>query len=131
MPTRGVKKLQSNIKRKFKDVTGRKVEIGLTKWGFLIGGRADQYTPIDTSALINSRQVNVRKTAEGWRMSVSYNQNYAAFLHENHNWKPKPPGTPGKPTGGYNPNATSKYLEKGAEEVYTMGLRLFDKEISL
>lgn len=130
MSLKGMKKLKRRLNKELKDVSDKRVEIGLTKWGFLIGARADQYTPIDTSALLNSRQNRVGKTGDGWRLAVSYNQAYAAPLHERTNWSPKPPGTPGKRTGGYNPQATHHYLEKGADEVYAMGVKVFNEAIA-
>lgn len=74
------------------------------------------YVPIDTSALSNSDFRSVEQTATGWRGRVGYTAAYAAALHERTDWQPRPPGSPGKKGGGYNPNATPAFLERGAAE---------------
>ncbi len=110
---------KNNVKRGVQRFTAerqRLAKVAATKVGFIIGARSDYYVPIDTKALINSRYVRAENTATGARVRIGYTQEYAQYLYSNTNWQPKPPGTPGKPTGGYNPNAEPFWLDRGAEE---------------
>lgn len=81
-----------------------------------IGANAAQYVPIDTAALLNSQFRTIEQGPTGLVGRIGYTQAYAAALHERMDWKPKPPGTPGKPNGGYNPDAQPGYLARGVEE---------------
>lgn len=81
-----------------------------------IGSNAAQYVPIDTATLLNSQFRTVEKGPTGLVGRIGYTQEYAAALHERMDWQPKMPGTPGKPNGGYNPDAQPGYLARGVEE---------------
>ena len=80
--------------------------------------RASYYTPQDTNALINSQYRRIIQNDDGKIVGrVGYTQNYALALHGDENktplWNPRPPNTPGKKGGGYNPNASPRFLERG------------------
>ena len=83
--------------------------------------KAEFYTPQDTNALINSQYRRVTREGNNTIGRVGYTQSYAAALHGIQGmgipiWSPKPPNTPGKKGGGYNPNAVPYFLQRGARE---------------
>lgn len=86
------------------------IEKGLFSMYTILSGTADYYVPVDTSALVQSRTSRIRKAGDNYRLTYGYYTEYAQYLHESRNWEPKPPGTPGKPNGGYNPNAKPGWL---------------------
>lgn len=123
------------VKRKkvnsLSSLTDRGVKRALTKIGGTILARADQYAPIDTKALINSGFYKVDETNTGYMLRVGYMQEYALWLHEAPmgNWQPRPVGSPGKKTGGYNPNASPNWLGRGLEEAEPIINRMIIDEI--
>jgi hypothetical protein len=112
-------KKASNPQRLFTKV-GQITEKAMTEILAVIDAQSAQYVPIDTAALINSRFRRVETTATGIVGTVGYTQAYAAALHERTDWKPKPPNTPGKKGGGFNPDATHHFLSRGVEESRAM-----------
>jgi len=123
MPVKGA----DNVKQRIRQFTTERQQLAAKAAniiGFTIGSRADNYVPVDTKALMNSRYVQVDPIPDGARVRVGYTQAYAAFLHNSLDWKPKPPGTPGKPTGGFNPEATPFWLNKGADETKQVQLNI-------
>lgn len=127
---RGASKVRRNF-RATMETQSKKAKIAVTKASFVIGSRSDFYVPIDTSALLNSRFNRTIALTSGYRGIIGYTQNYAAALHERTDWSPKPPGTPGKRTGGYNPSAKPKFLEIGAEESAQTIERIFIEEMKV
>jgi hypothetical protein len=120
------------VRKRFKatmQTQASKARIAVTKAAFIVGSRSDYYVPVDTSALLNSRFTRAIELPTGWRGIVGYSQGYAAALHERTDWSPKPPGSPGKRTGGYNPNAKPKFLQIGAEESEATIRRIFAEEL--
>jgi hypothetical protein len=104
------------LSRFFNDEAMQKANRAVTE-SLIIGmAKAMTYTPIDKGLLINSSFRDTRREGRKIIGTAGYTQAYAAALHDNMNWRPKRPGTPGKPRGGYNPSATPKFLEKGFEE---------------
>lgn len=99
---------------------GQITEKAMTEILGVIDSQTVQYVPIDTGALINNRFRRVEATATGLIGTIGFIQEYAAPLHERTNWKPKPPGSPGKKGGGFNPDATHHFLAKGVEESRAM-----------
>lgn len=125
MPIRGVNKVRNRINRSLQNVSAKTVERSLTAIGATVLGRADQYAPIDTKALINSGFRTVEATPTGQRLRVGYTQEYALFLHESSGWQPRPPGTkvydqgagqPPRIKSAWNPNATPNWLGRGLDE---------------
>ena len=86
----------------------------------VIDSQTVQYVPIDTADLINNRFRRVESTPTGLIGTIGFGQKYAAALHERTDWKPKPPNTPGKKGGGFNPDATHHFLFRGVEESRAM-----------
>lgn len=137
MPVRGTKNVRRNLKTQVDIIQRAKLPIAMRKAVFALGARADQYVPIDTSALINSRFTRVQTFGSSVQGVVGYTQAYAAALHSPESggrldgWKPQPPGTPGKPNGGFNPKAEQGWLDIGADEAMPVIDRIFIKELKL
>ena len=122
----------NNVQAKIKQVTDEKLEAALTTVAYAIGANADFYVPVDTNALMNSRNIKIEyKQGGGYRAVISYGvyggkATYAAALHGTASysplWKPKPPGTPGKKTGGYNADARPGWIFRGVEDTDVQGL---------
>ena len=121
----------NNVQAKIKQVTGEKLETALIKVAYAIGANADFYVPVDTNTLMNSRAVSpARQEGDGLRVTLSYGvekkADYAAALHGTASysplWKPKPVGSPGKKTGGYNADARPGWIFRGVQETDIQGL---------
>lgn len=125
MPVRGTSKVKQNLS-KFTKERQQLAKKAANAIGFTIGSRADEYVPVDTKALMNSRYVTVDATPNNARVMVGYVQDYAAALHNSTDWQPRPPGTPGKKSGGYNPNAQPFWLQKGADETKQQQLNIIE-----
>lgn len=105
------------------------IERGLFTMYTTLSGAADFYVPVDTSTLVKSRTYRIRQEGGKWRMTYGYYTDYAAALHERTDWQPKPPGTPGKPNGGYNPNAKPGWMNIAWNEVGDEAVRNFARMI--
>jgi hypothetical protein len=98
----------------------------------VIQANAQFHAPLDTGALQNSAFRVVERMGDGWRGRIGYTVAYAAYLHGDDVstplWKPRKPKDrsqrrdpetgavlPGK-SGGYNPNAHPRWLERAAED---------------
>lgn len=114
------KAIINNVRKVFKGQIPRRIERSLTSIGIVVGNKALERTPLDTSALINSQDRLLYRTSTSYTMAIIYTQAYAAALHEREDWKPRPVGSPGKPDGGFNPNATPKFLTSAGDD--SMGI---------
>lgn len=109
----------------------KNIEKGLFAMYTELAGTADFYVPIDTSALVQSRSYRIRYNGDGWKMTYGYYTDYAAALHERNDWQPKPPNTPGKKGGGYNPDARPNWMNIAWNEVGDDAVRNFGRMIEL
>jgi hypothetical protein len=120
------KDVAKKVNDKIDHIVNVQLEGALTAVVYAIGGRADFYVPVDTNALMNSRETHVIPHKNGYRATLGYYQNYALALHGTATysplWKPKPPGTPGKPTGGYNASARPGWIFIGVAETDVEGI---------
>ena len=125
-PGKSPKDLVRNVGVKLEYIENTVTERALTTLGTVIGGKADFYVPVDTNKLMTSRETPVVKTQTGWRLTIGYYGEYAYFLHGDKSykptWTPKPAGTPGKPTGGYNSSATLGWIYRGVAETDIQGV---------
>jgi hypothetical protein len=120
------KDVAKKVNDKIDHIVNVQLEGALTAVVYAIGGRADFYVPVDTNALMNSRETHVIPHKDGYRATLGYYQNYALALHGTATysplWKPKPPGSPGKPTGGYNASARPGWIFIGVAETDVEGI---------
>tara|TARA_R110002153_G_scaffold8006_1_gene35144 strand:- start:635 stop:1045 length:411 start_codon:yes stop_codon:yes gene_type:complete len=120
------KNVAEKINKKLDHIANEQLEESLTAVIYAIGGRADFYVPVDTNALMNSRETFVVKQNDGYTATLGYYQEYALALHGSATytplWKPRPRGAPGKPKGGYNPSATPRWIDRGVDETDVDGI---------
>lgn len=105
------------------------VEAGLFAMYTTLEGTARLYIPLDTGNLQDSHSYRIRENGNGWKLTYGYYTEYAAALHEGSNWKPKPPNTPGKKGGGYNPDAKPNWMNIAWNEVGDDALKTFARLI--
>jgi hypothetical protein len=120
------KNVAEKINKKLDHIANEQLEESLTAVIYAIGGRADFYVPVETNALMNSRETPVVKHKDGYRATLGYYQEYALALHGSATytplWKPRPVGATGKPKGGYNPSATPRWIDRGVDETDIDGI---------
>lgn len=67
---------------KFVSDTEKKAYTTLTKVLLVGGANASQFTPVDTSTLLNSQYREISRTQSGWRGRIGYTANYASYVHD-------------------------------------------------
>lgn len=116
----------NNVVDKIAEIKDKKLEAALTTVAYAIGANADFYVPVETNNLMNSREVKIIPMNGSFRATIGYYQEYAAALHGTASysplWKPKPVGSPGKKTGGYNADAKPGWIFRGVQETDIQGL---------
>lgn len=121
--------VNDRISKILKDELPKNIEAGLYGMYTVLGGTADFYAPVDTTALIKSRDRKIEQTTGGWKLTYGYYTEYAAALHdpegELKGWKPKPPNTQGKKGGGYNPNAREGWMTIAWSESGEEAMKVF------
>lgn len=112
--TQQVKAVNDRYKKTVANISAKQ-EAVVTKILIVIQGNAAFFTPQDTNALINSQYRQIIGVSDNVTIGrVGYTQRYAAALHERDDWIPRKPSERSPEGGAYNPNASSKFLEKGA-----------------
>ena len=79
---RGVQRTVRNTNRIINDIQGRKIVRALQSAMLIGGARAALYTPIDTSALINSQFREIITNGAIVTGRVGYSTNYAVYVHD-------------------------------------------------
>ena len=120
------KDIAKKVNAKIDHIINDQLEGALTAVIYAIGGNADFYVPVDTNALMNSREHRVAKVGANFVATVGYYQKYAAALHspkpggKMDGWKPRTPemraeaksakNYTGRSIGGFNINAKQGWL---------------------
>lgn len=79
---------------------------------------SDNYAPMDTGDLIQSGEVTTPvKSGSVVTVNLGYYKSYVNRLYDFSNWSPRQPGDPGKRGAFVNPNAKSKWVEHGANDI--------------
>lgn len=101
----GVKESIIQLNAIINDIRGRKA-VRAIQSAILIGGtRADLYTPIDTSTLLNSQYREVFANGTHITGRVGYSANYAVYVHD-----------PNYPMKFRRATAQKEFLYKGFED---------------
>ncbi len=79
---RGAARVERNIDRILNDIQGRKIIRALQSAMILGAARAALYTPIDTSALLNSQFREIVTDGAVITGRVGYSTNYAVYVHD-------------------------------------------------
>jgi hypothetical protein len=118
----GVKALQQNMGRIFKDINEKKAP-QFVNAALSVGEiHSKELAPVAYSFLVNNIIRNVDVVAGKVTGSIIYAQGYAAALEFGENWKPRPPPKYGNkkkgepPAPAWNPQAVPHYLRKGFED---------------
>ena len=106
MPLKGVEKVRGRYQALIKEISGPrtlKVVNAIVATG---AAYAKLYTPVDTSALINSQRKQVSKGGSGVVVGrVWYSQEYAIWLETRDHWTPRK-----------KPTAKPHFLKSGFED---------------
>lgn len=102
-------KVTNNFKKVINNITENKARQVLVAIEAGAANRAIFHAPVEYSNLVNSYFGNVEKTGHIWRLRVGFGVDYAVYLNNMTNWKPRPPTLKQGP--GYNPNATPHFLD--------------------
>ncbi|POP43363.1 hypothetical protein CHU32_09795 [Superficieibacter electus] len=117
---RGVQQVSKNINRILGDIQGRRV-IRALQSAMLIGSvRAALYTPIDTSALINSQFREITTNGAVVTGRVGYSTSYAVYVHD-----------PANPQRFRRSTAKKEFLTAGFEEERSAIDEAVRRELSL
>jgi hypothetical protein len=131
------KNVAEKINKKLDHIANEQLEESLTAVIYAIGGRADFYVPVDTNALMTSRATFVVKQNDGYTATLGYYQEYALALHGSATytplWKPVDPFERewrqesaktfvGNGKGGWNPDATPRWIDRGVDETDIDGI---------
>lgn len=117
---RGVQRAVRNTNRIINDIQGRKVIRALQSAMLIGGARAALYTPIDTSALLNSQFREIITNGAVVTGRVGYSTNYAVFVHD-----------PANPQRFRRSTAKKEFLTLGFEEERSAIDDVVRKELSL
>ena len=117
---RGVQRAVRNTNRIINDIQGRKVIRALQSAMLIGGARAALYTPIDTSALLNSQFREIITNGAVVTGRVGYSTNYAVFVHD-----------PANPQRFRRSTAKKEFLTLGFEEERSAIDAVVRKEMAL
>lgn len=117
---RGVQRAVRNTNRIINDIQGRKVIRALQSAMLIGGARAALYTPIDTSALLNSQFREIITNGAVVTGRVGYSTNYAVFVHD-----------PANPQRFRRSTAKKEFLTLGFEEERSAIDAVVAKEMAL
>ena len=94
MPLKGVSQVRGRYAATIKDITENKTMKVVTAIVATGASYAKLYTPIDTSALINSQRKKVSEMGSGVVVGrVWYSQEYALWLETRDHWTPRKKAT--------------------------------------
>lgn len=117
---RGLQGAVRNTNRIINDIQGRKIVRALQSAMLIGGARAALYTPIDTSALINSQFREIIHNGAIITGRVGYSTNYAVYVHD-----------PANPQQFTRSTAKKEFLTAGFEEERSAIDSVVVKELSL
>ncbi|MCU6669913.1 HK97 gp10 family phage protein [Enterobacteriaceae bacterium H4N4] len=117
---RGIQSAARNMNRIINNIQGRKVVRALQSAMLIGGARAALYTPIDTSALLNSQFREIITNGAVVTGRVGYSTNYAVFVHD-----------PANPQRFRRSTAKKEFLTLGFEEERSAIDAVVAKELSL
>lgn len=89
MPLKGVSQVRGRYQAVIKDIAENKTRKVVTAIVATGAAWAKLYTPVDTSALINSQRKSVSQSGGAIVGKVWYSQDYAVWLETKDNWAPR------------------------------------------
>lgn len=88
MPLKGVSRVRSSYSRVIRDITTRRSRLVVSAIIATGAAWAKMYTPVDTSALINSQRRLTSNEGSAVVGRVWYSQDYATWLENSDKWRP-------------------------------------------
>tara|TARA_R110002096_G_scaffold91617_1_gene207173 strand:+ start:4383 stop:4772 length:390 start_codon:yes stop_codon:yes gene_type:complete len=113
MPVTGIKQVQQNMRRTFRDISDKKAPQFINAVLDIGSNHAKELTPMEYGALAASMLIDTDIEKNNVTGVVSFNQDYAAAL-EFGVWKPRPINMKEGPST--NMDATPHFLRKGFED---------------
>ncbi|MGL5565468.1 MAG: HK97 gp10 family phage protein [Plesiomonas sp.] len=89
MPLKGVSQVRGRYQAVIKDIAETRTIKVVTAIVATGAAWAKLYTPVDTSALINSQRKSVSQSGSAIVGKVWYSQDYAVWLETKDTWKPR------------------------------------------
>lgn len=117
---KGMKNVSRNMNRILNDIQGRKIVRALQSAMLIGAARAALYTPIDTSALLNSQFREIVTNGAVVTGRVGYSTSYAVYVHD-----------PANPQKFRRSTAKKEFLTLGFEEERSAIDAVVLKELSL
>lgn len=117
---KGISQAKKNLNALVGDIQGRKVIRALQSAMIIGAARAALYTPIDTSALLNSQFREIVTDGAVITGRVGYSTNYAVYVHD-----------PANPQRFRRSTAKKEFLTLGFEEERSAIDDVVRKELSL
>lgn len=117
---RGVQNVTRNMNRIINDIQGRKIVRALQSALLVGGARSALYTPIDTSALLNSQFREIISNRAIITGRLGYSTNYAVYVHD-----------PANPQRFRRSTAKKEFLTAGFEEERSAIDAVVTRELSL
>tara|TARA_Y100000593_G_scaffold90839_2_gene178162 strand:+ start:1182 stop:1592 length:411 start_codon:yes stop_codon:yes gene_type:complete len=115
----GLDEVTRNLQRQINRIEGPLTERFVTEVLISIAARSATYTPVATSALINSQYRRVKRAQGAWIGDVGYGAEYAAAV----NAKPgtllntNTPRSPARLGTVWGPNGEPGFMQKGVNEM--------------
>jgi hypothetical protein len=115
----GIEETNRKMKAALDRIGGPLTERFVTEMLIAAGARAATYTPVATSALINSQYRKTWQAQQSWIGELGYGADYARYVHEAKGtlMGTNTPRSPARLGNVWGPNGQPKFLEKGVEEM--------------
>ena len=115
----GIEETNRKLKTALERIGGPLTERFVTEMLIAAGARAATYTPVATSALINSQYRKTWQAQQSWIGELGYGADYAKYVHDAEGtlMGTNTPRSPPRLGTVWGPNGQPKFLEKGIEEM--------------
>ena len=115
----GLEETNRNLKRQIERISGPLTERFITEMLIAAGARAASYTPVATSALINSQYRKTWQAQKSWIGELGYGAEYAKHVHDAEGtlMGTNTPRNPARLGNVWGPNGEPGFLERGIGEM--------------
>ena len=120
----GLEETNRNLKRQIERISGPLTERFITEMLIAAGARAASYTPVATSALINSQYRKTWQAQQSWVGELGYGAEYAKYVNDAEGtlMGTNTPRSPARLGNVWGPNGQPKFMDKGVEEMVAQDL---------
>src|SRR5690554_5962675 len=119
MAVDGIEETNRKLKAAMERIGGPMTERFVTEMLIAAGARAATYTPVATSALINSQYRKTWQAQKSWIGELGYGADYARYVHDAEGtlMGTNTPRSPARLGYIWGPHGEPKFLEKGVQEM--------------